>query len=280
MRIIPFLIAASAISVACGNNSVAYYMSDNNNETLINPQGQTLQTRFKLPAGYTRTPGGGFGSYLRSISLKKHGADVHYYNGDIKNKNVHAAVLDIEIGDKNLQQCADAVMRLRAEYLYSKGMYDKIHFRFTNGFDATYRKWKDGYRIQLKGGDVSWFKAASASTDYKSFRRYLDVVFSYAGTLSLSKELKPVAIQDIQPGDVFIKGGSPGHAVMVVDVAANVHGQKIFMIAQSYMPAQEIEVLINPTDGKLSPWYNVDADNNEIVTPEWNFTIHDLKRFE
>ncbi len=266
--------------IGCGHNSVAYYIPGNNDETLINPQGQTLQTRFKLPAGYTRILSDGFGNYLRNLLLKKHGADVHYYDGSTKYKNVHAAVLAMDIGDKNLQQCADAVMRLRAEYLYAARQYDDIHFRFTNGFDARYDKWKEGYRIQVKGNRVTWVQTASPSADYKSFRQYLEVVFSYAGTLSLSKELRPVAMQDIQPGDVFIKGGSPGHAVMVVDVAVNVHGQKIFMIAQSYMPAQDIEVLINPSDKQLSPWYVADTALVSVATPEWDFTIYDLKRFE
>lgn len=275
-QLIPFTL----LFAACGHNSVAYYIPDNGDVPLINKQGKTIKDRFLLPIGYSRIPVTGFGDYLRTLVLKPHGADVLHYDGSKKYKNVHAAVISMDTGNKDLQQCADAVMRLRAEYLYHTQQYDKIHFKFTSGFVAAYSKWKDGYRISVKGNNVSWVKSARPSTDYKSFRSFMEVVFSYAGTMSLSKELKPVAVKDIQPGDVFIKGGSPGHAVMVVDVAQNAKGEKLFMIAQSYMPAQEIEILENVDDENLSPWYKVDATNTTVATPEWDFTIYDLKRFE
>jgi hypothetical protein len=50
----------------------------------------------------------------------------------------------MEIGNKDLHQCADAVMRLRAEYLWNEERYDKIHFNFTNGFRVDYTKWIEG----------------------------------------------------------------------------------------------------------------------------------------
>ena len=79
--------------------------------------------------------------------------------------------------------------------------------------------------------------------DMPLFRRYLDMVFNYAGTLSLSKELIALPYKNLQPGDVLIQGGSPGHAVVVMDVAVNRDGKKLYLLAQSYMPAQEIHVL-------------------------------------
>lgn len=279
MRIPHFLLSTSLLAASCSSHSAAYYLPDNGNTTLIVKDGKTLQDRFKLPEGYKRMATNGFGNFLRNLALKPHGSSVLYYNGNKKYKNVHAAVIDMEIGNTNLQQCADAVMRLRAEYLYNTKQYDKIHFHFTNGFNAAYSKWTQGYRVQVKGNNAVWIKAANPATDYKGFRQYMDVVFSYAGTLSLSKELKRGDIIDIQPGDVFIKGGSPGHAVIVLDVAQNNKGHKLFMIAQSYMPAQEIEILINPNNTALYTWYEVDTHNPDIITPEYDFTIYDLKRF-
>ncbi|MBS1774373.1 MAG: DUF4846 domain-containing protein [Bacteroidetes bacterium] len=272
--------AVTAIVLGCSNNSIAYYIPGSGNSKLVDKEGKCLKDRFLLPPGYTRTASNTFADYLRNVKLKQDGADVLHYDGSIKYKNVHAAVIDMEIGDKDLEQCADAVMRLRAEYLYTTKQYDKIHFNFTNGFRADYTKWMEGYRIRLDGNAVKWIKAAAPTNTHQSFRQYLDVVFNYAGTLSLSKELQPVSVTDVQPGDVFIRGGSPGHAVIVMDVAQNAKGEKIFMLAQSYMPAQEIEILINPDDKALSPWYKADTKDTDLNTPEYYFTTNDLKRFK
>ena len=82
------------------------------------------------------------------------------------------------------------------------------------------------------------------------------------------------------PGDILIKGGSPGHAELVMDVAQNKMGGKIFLLAQSYMPAQEMQVLTNPENPLLSPWYETKMEGANIVTPEWTFTTDQLMRFE
>ncbi|HUP13495.1 MAG TPA: DUF4846 domain-containing protein, partial [Niastella sp.] len=100
------------------------------------------------------------------------------------------------------------------------------------------------------------------------------------GTISLEKQLHAVVdISSIQPGDVFIKGGSPGHAVIVMDVAVNKEGKKIYLLAQSYMPAQNIHVLKNLIYKNLSPWFRTDTANPFIYTPEWNFSAKQLKRW-
>lgn len=244
--------------------------------------GKTIQTRYLLTEGYQRNDvsENSFGNYLRNLPLKSDGTNVLYYNGEEKTKsNVYDAVVDLPIGKKDLHQCADAVMRLRAEYLFQQKRFDEIHFNFTNGFNAEYSKWRKGYRIKVNGNKVTWTKSSQPSDSYKSFWSYLEMVFSYAGTLSLSKELKSVDLSEMQIGDVFIQGGSPGHAVIIVDMMKEKKtGKTFFMLAQSYMPAQEIQVLLHP-DHNNSVWYELDQNKNSIQTPEWNFKIIDLKRF-
>lgn len=250
---------------------------------LVIPFGKTVAERFALPNGFTRIVSikNSFGEYLQSIPLKPNGSLVHFYNGQDKPNKVAAAVLNIDVGSKDLQQCADAVMRLRAEYLYQNKLYDALHFNFTNGFKAEYTKWRNGYRIVVKGNMVSWIKTTKESISYESFKEYLNMVFTYAGTASLSKELKPVAQKDMQIGDVLILGGSPGHAVIVVDMAINTKtNMKLFMVAQSYMPAQDIHILINKNNPAISPWYELDPNAEQINTPEWDFFGNEqLKRF-
>ncbi len=254
------------------------------NSSFIHSEGKTIEQRFKLPKGFKRvqTSPDSFQKYLHSLPLKPHQSNVLYYNGKVKpNNRIYDAVVDLPIGNKNLHQCADAIIRLRAEYLWNKKQYDAIHFNFTNGFRVDYSKWMKGFRIKVKDNKAQWVMTDSPSNTKKDFWKYLETVFTYAGTLSLEKELKPVAsFKNIKIGDVFIQGGSPGHAVIVVDMA--VHEQtheKIFLLAQSYMPAQEIQILQNPMNPNYSPWYFNPA-NNQIKTPEWTFNIQDLKHFE
>lgn len=250
--------------------------------SLIDTAGISVMTRFRCPEGFERieASSSSFAQYLRTLPLKKHGTQVRAYDGRIKpSRGVYTAVVDLPIGNRDLHQCADAVMRLRAEYLYHQQRYEDIHFNFTNGFRVDYSRWMAGDRISVSGNDVRWRRSASPSTSPESFWKYLETIFAYAGTLSLEKELNPVEVNDLQIGDVWIKGGSPGHAIIVVDVAIHQEtGEKIFMLAQSYMPAQEIQVLLNPNDSGVSPWYRI-PEGEVFSTPEWRFSTDQLRRF-
>ncbi len=243
----------------------------------------TIATRFPVSSGFARTvvDTTTFGYYLRHLPLKEHGAEVQLYTGGVKkDRGVYLAVVDKEIGNKDLHQCADAVMRLRADYLFSRKDYDAIHFNFTNGFSAEYSKWREGNRIVVRGNKVSWVNRATPSDSPDSYWRYLEQVFMYAGTLSLDKELKQVSLEEMKIGDVFIWGGSPGHAIIIVDMIKNENtGEIKFMLAQSYMPAQEIQVLRNPANKDPdNPWYSF-SSGESLNTPEWDFDSNQLKRF-
>jgi len=200
------------------------------------------------------------------------------YDGRRKNEQgAHLLVVDIDVGNRDLQQCADAVMRLWAEYQHSAQRGDDICFRFVSGDAARWSKYRQGIRAEVNRRGVRWSKAAPADSSYGSFRRYLDLVFSYASTRSLARDVPKVSEPlQVQPGDFFLQGGSPGHAVLVVDVAQDERGRRVFALAQSYMPAQQIHVLKNPANG--SAWYPARA-KGPLSTPEWRFDYRDLRRF-
>ena len=244
----------------------------------------TIETRFAPPEGYQRItqPNNSFAHYLRNFELHPAGKEVLLFDGRIKpNQSAHVAVLNIDVGKRDLQQCADAVMRLRAEYLYEQQQFENISFKFVSGFKANYSNWRNGKKISVKGNKVNWVNTNDDQTTRQSFRNYLNMVFSYASTLSLEKELKPKRLKEIQIGDVFIQGGSPGHAVLVVDVAINEQtNDRAFLLAQSYMPAQEIHILKNPMlMPEVNPWYSVQEIENQLFTPEWTFERGDLRGF-
>jgi hypothetical protein len=241
----------------------------------------TIASRFSPPAGFRRVPAapGSFAAFLRELPLRPEGTPVLLFDGRMKaNQTAQAAVLDVDVGRRDLQQCADAVMRLRAEYLRSAGREDAICFRFTSGQDVPWSAWRDGRRPAVRGEDVAWSRPGKRDGSYASFRRYLDVIMGYAGTASLAKELAAVADpRRVEPGDVYIHGGFPGHAVIVVDVAEAPDGRRVFLAAQSYMPAQDPHVLRAP-GSPHTPWFTATADG-ALVTPEWVFGPRSLRRF-
>lgn len=282
MRTIFFLLLLCACANAQETSTTQAPVSTST-KNWIHQAGKTINSRLIVPDNFQRVDyaEGTFGHYLQSFPLQAHGSKVLLYNGEEKyNQAVHVAVLDMDIGTRDLQQCADAVMRLRAEYLWQKAAYDDIHFNFTNGFRADYSKWRAGNRIRVQGNEVTWVKRHESATSYQAFKKYLTMVFAYAGTLSLEKELKPRPLAVIEVGDVFIQGGSPGHAVLVVDKVINPNtGKQLFCLAQSYMPAQSIHILKNPNNAMLSPWYALDKIEEQLATPEWTFSKQSLKRF-
>jgi len=244
--------------------------------------GATIEKRFPVPDGFDRIPVDplSFGHFLRNLPLHPQGSVLRYYNGEKKeNRDVYAAVVNLPIGKRDLHQCADAVMRLRADYLRSQNRSNEIQFKFTNGFNAMYSKWMQGDRIQVSGNNCQWTKGGEKGDSDGEYWKYLEMVWNYAGTLSLSKELLPQTWNEMQIGDVLIQGGSPGHAVIVVDMAENKNThEKIYMLAQSYMPAQEIQILLNPLSPQGHVWYSMNTECS-IETPEWTFEKKQLKKF-
>ncbi|MCC7303336.1 MAG: DUF4846 domain-containing protein [Bacteroidia bacterium] len=242
----------------------------------------SVRKRIQVPPGTKRVvcESGSFGDWLRHLPLFPGHPAVLLFDGREKwNQLAHAAVINIDVGKFDLQQCADAVIRLRAEYLYSRGMYSDIHFNYTSGHTITFSDWMAGKRPVVKGGKVTFTSGHPKGSDRANFTAYLQNIFTYAGSLSLNKELRPANVREVLPGDVLIVGGSPGHAVLVLDVAEGPGDERYFMIAQSYMPAQQIHLLKNPNREDISPWYSVKESGTQIETPEWTFSTDQLKKF-
>jgi hypothetical protein len=244
------------------------------------------------PAGYRRVAAAqhSFAGWLRQIPLKKDGT-VYLFDGSPKrNQDAQFAVLDISVGHKDLQQCADAVMRLRAEFLYSQKDLTDITFYTGQGIRLNFGEWASGRRVRASGDRLVYYTVQPASPgspgaasssfcdDRACFNAYLETVFSYCGTLSLERQLIPVGpFNEMQIGDVLIRGGSPGHAMLVVDMAVDSMGHAVYLLAQSYMPAQDIHIVKNPSDGTLSPWYQMNKEEPVIATPEWTFYTRQLR---
>ena len=239
----------------------------------------TIKTAFATPDGYERHNQDDYSTWLVNHPLKED-IIVKYYNGRIKpNNNVYAAVFNYDIGKRDLHQCADAAIYLRASYHYSTGQLDKLKYRFTNGYQSTYIGYLKGDKIKLlaSGTDVRTFKGKPRKDSCTTFRKWLDQVWMYAGTYSVEKyDTQSVDIWEMKPGDLFVQGGFPGHIITVVDMAQNEDGHVVYMLSQSYMPAQENQILVNQATGGV--WYSLD-EMSYVDTPEFVFENSQLRRF-
>lgn len=245
---------------------------------------ERLDVRFAAPKGFTRvaTEEGSFGDFLRTLPLLPEGAPVVDFRGQKLHDEGHhpsiAAVADLDIGDKNLQHCADVIIRLDAEWRYGLGKRD-MAYHSVSGARLAYDGWLAGDRGGMVDGKFVVRRVAAPSKEtHAVFRAWMDDVFSWAGTASLEHEGKHVELAEIRPGDFFVMSGSPfGHAVLVLDVAKADDGRVALLVGQSYMPAQSFQILRGSAE---SVWFVLDADAREIRTPFWRpFPMSALRRF-
>jgi len=255
----------------------------------VNEDKNTIETRFNPPNGYTRVSveKGSFAEYLRTYPLKPYGEKALLFSGAESDEASTLGVFkQIAPLNKN-QQCADTVIMLYGEYLYSKGRIDDITFNFSSGFKCDFRTWAKGYRDKVSGNTVEWVlstdKAGVVADDYSydNFIRYIKEVYVYANTDSLAMQFPFVNEADLKIGDVIIgtardlKGQamligqsaadsiSYGHAILIADMAVNEKGEKVYLFIEGTTPATECCVVENP-DGVSCCWFKFDSNGTFV----------------
>ncbi len=254
----------------------------NNSGAIIDTSGTTLITRICEPSGYTRvsTEIGSLAQFLRDYQLKEDDAKVLLYDGTEKeNQTAHAAIFALPLEARNLQQYADTIMRVYAEYYLSIEQYDKIVFGYSDGFKAEYAKWIEGNRISVTDSGSKWVQSSESDGSYESFKEYMRLVFAYAGIWTMKDESTAVELSQAQIGDVFFDTGDGGRVAMIVDICQDADGRKAYLLASGGKPAQEFVVLANPlhTD---DPWYYEDELTEAVETPEFTYDSGSLRRLK
>ncbi|WP_370645395.1 DUF4846 domain-containing protein [Corallococcus sp. EGB] len=240
---------------------------------------RSLEETFAPPEGYTRVPleAGSFGAWLRGLPLRPEGTPVRDFQGQTvlaASDARLAAVAELDVGTADLQQCADSILRLHAEWRWASGHPERIAYRFTSGHLASWPRYAAGERARVSGAKVTWVPgSAAADSSRAAFRNYLELLFTYAGTLSLQAEGARPPREQPRPGDFFVLGGSPGHTVLVLDVATNAKGERVALVGQGFTPAQDFHVLA----GKDGPWFPLEGER--LATPFWApFPMTSLRR--
>ncbi len=241
-----------------------------------------LSVRFPAPGGYARVPAarGTYQWWLRHLPLFPKGRAVKDFKGDLLHgagDSGLAAVVDLDLRRVDRQHCADTIMRLRGEYLFSRGKEDRVRFRWSGGKYFGYGQWRKGIRPEKEGRRYVFKAVKKPGSGRKHFRKYLEYIFSWTGTMNMAGERR-VAPAQMRAGDFFIKGGSPGHTIVVLDIVRDPAGRTRLLLGQGFMPAQDMHVL-RAKNG--SPWWDWDANKTVLTNPYWYGTFNgtNLKRF-
>ncbi len=232
------------------------------------PLSTSLETRFEVPAGYTRVEVDEheFAGWLRRLPLRLDRQVVHDHRGRRRGGSV--GVIALDVGDKDLQQCADTLLRLHGEWLWSQGRWRELSYHFTSGDLSRFGDWVAGRRLRVEGSKVAQVEVDPVPADRRALRAWFEQLFMYAGTRSLALDTEVVPLdQPIAAGDLLLRAGSPGHVVMVLDVAEGPRGEQIAVIGQGSMPAQELHVIPGPLE---NAWFRFPAGEDvEVEVPGW-----------
>jgi hypothetical protein len=244
------------------------------------PASTAVTTRHPVPAGYARVEVDehSFAAWLRGLPVRIDRRAVLTHRGR-RTGGDSAGVIALDVGEKDLQQCADTLLRLHGEWLWSQGRSDEIGYHFTSGDLSRFEDWVAGRKWKIDGAKVVQVAVDPVARDRAALRAWFEQLFMYAGTRSLVLDTDAIALdQPIAVGDMLLHPGSPGHVVIVLDVAEGRGGEQIAVIGQGSMPAQELHVIPGPVAGA---WFRFPAGEDVSVdVPGWGaLSRSSLRRF-
>jgi hypothetical protein len=244
----------------------------------------TIETRFPPPPDYTRVrvEPGSFAEWLRGLPLAPEGSEVVRYDSAVvrpADDPYVAAIVAIDIGSADLQQSADVLIRLHAEWLWSQGKHAAINYPGATKLAMPLSRWEKGQRLISQGANVYWaVQTKPQAADYKEFRRYLDAVFAWANSSSLSRSTKPIEKpEDAAPGDFFLHTKPPGHVAILLDIAEKPSGERVALLGQALSPTESVHV-IRP--GRATAWFSLRPQQPIVTARSAEFNWNELRRLK
>ena len=149
---------------------------------------------------------------------------------------------------------------------------DELSIHFTSGDESNWKDWREGERFEIAGSRVKRTKKAAVANTHKEFRKWLQHSFLYAGTHSLKLDSEAVPLTEaLQPGDFFVTPGSPGHAVIILDVAEAAGKPPVALLGQGFMPAQSFHVLRDRGTHVIDGWFVLPTEPEDLlINPSWS----------
>jgi hypothetical protein len=227
------------------------------------PGPETVGSAFPPPAGFVRAPTDAFGDAVRALPLRT--ADTPVTTHDGRRVSGHPGrVVDLPLVPGDLQQCADSAIRLRAEWLLAQGRSPTFHA--TSGDPIPWARYRAGERAFSVGAGLAWRPATGPAR----VEDWLADVFRWAGTRSLVAS-DTVPADEPRGGDLLVTPGSPGHAVVLLDVVTR-GDERLVLVGEGFMPAMSFHVEAGPVDG----WWRWE---DGVSLPHWTLPASSLRRW-
>jgi hypothetical protein len=222
-----------------------------------------------------------FAGWLRDLPLMKTGSDVLNHRDGIFKAGTDTAVafvVDLDIKGRRHEQCMDILVRIYAEYLWRENQVESLNLPLPGGYWLTWEDWSNGFRPVFRGIDVDMKKSSRSDTTHQAYQSYLNTIYCESHTQQFYHAYLPVDKKKVQIGDILIRKGTNGHAVMIVDLARNERGELIALIGNGDTPACQFFLLNHK---KNSPWIPLDFKMEFLDLPlKRKIGWDGLRRFE
>lgn len=260
MKKLLFFVSVLILFNSCSSvNDIALenFFSSNStsNKNLVNLHQNSVfsQNRIKLPDGYIRVlPEDNYARFISKLNFKP-------LSKNNTENNAYLATINLKTINKHSQFTTNTAFRLYYEYLFNEKEFEHINFN--------------------QNKNIQSFNKYSSRKTYDDFATYLEYAFEFLDYNSLALYTQPVNLKDIRIGDIFYHNSHPkSNAVIVVDLAEDLNGNKMMLLAKSVNATNEIHILNNTENSEISPWFILKPGS--ILTADWRFHTDDLVRFK
>ena len=232
----------------------------------------TVAERFEVPAGCSEVaaPPGGFAAWLAARPLAPKGTPVRASDGSRVWATYSPALAVLDLDLLGPQDCADSVMRLRGEYLWSAGKVADLSMKYLSGDAIPWSRWAEGCRPELDAAHRRvgrWVCSGTRSDGYADFEAYLENVMRYANSASLARDLDTIAADALGPGDVIAQPnptGGVGHAAIVLRTVTCEDGETRHLVANGFLPPQSVHVIGKRKLLGAQPWLTLDEYREQM----------------
>lgn len=242
---------------------------------------QTIIERFPPPEGFKRLTLADttFGAWLRQRPLLPPGSPLCDFNNRIRKPaedSTLAAIVDMDIRGRRLEQCMDILMRLYSQWLVENNKTEQLRWPMPGGVFLSWSDWRQGRRPVFKRDHYELSETGPAP-DNDDLDAYLNTLYALSGTQTFYFAYRPVDRQNVRPGDFIVKKSTRhGHTVLIMDVVVNKAGTRRVMVAQGDTPAVPLHVLRGANG---SVWFPVDERPRPALPIRKKMYWSGLRRF-